>query len=270
MNRKQFYSVFMCLVLCSAASFAQEVWDLQKCIDYAYTNSITLQQADLAIDNAALTKKQNQFSRLPNLNGFTSFGFNFGRSIDPTTNQFESQNIRSNNFNLSTRMPIYSGGQITNSIKQSNYDMQAAEADKAASQNTVALNVASAYLNVLFMQDQLNISQNRLKQTKDQLAQTNKLIQAGSLPDANRIDLEAQQASDEQGLIVAENNVLLAYLQLKQVMNMDPGTPMEIERPNIIAPEVNLVESYTLEGLYSEALSTQPNIQANELRERSS
>lgn len=269
MKGKLILPALFCFVLLSGFAVAQETWNLEKCINYAFENSITLQQADLAIDNAALTKKQNQFSRLPNLNGSTSFGFNFGRSIDPTTNQFESQNIRSNTFNLSTNMPLYNGGQIMNSIKQSDLDMRAAEADKAATENTLALDVASAYLNVLFNQDQLSISQNRLKQTQDQLAQTNKLIQAGSLPEANRIDLEAQQAADEQGLILAENNVSLAYLSLKQLLNMDPNAPMEIDRPNLLAPEVNLVDSYSIENLYQKALGTQPNIEANELREQS-
>jgi hypothetical protein len=49
---------------------------------------------------------------LPNVNGNLSHGYNFGRTIDPFTNQFvESSAIRSNSFGISTGMVLFNGFQ---------------------------------------------------------------------------------------------------------------------------------------------------------------
>ena len=85
-------------------------------------------------------------------------GIQFGRTIDPTTNSFNSQNITSNSLSLSGGIPVYSGGQIKNSIIQSRIDMEAIRFDAATASNTLALNVAANYLNVLLAEEQLAIS----------------------------------------------------------------------------------------------------------------
>ena len=118
-------------------------------MEYATKNSISIKQAQNQINTAALAVKQNQANRLPQVNASVSGGIQFGRTIDPTTNSFNSQNITSNSLSLSGGIPVYNGGQIKNSIIQSRIDMEAIRFDAATTTNTLALNVAANYLNVL-------------------------------------------------------------------------------------------------------------------------
>ncbi len=269
MIRKFFFLLTICVFGISSIQ-AQEVWDLERCIRYAQENSFQVKQADISIQNSELTNKQSRLSRYPTLNGSGSYAFNFGRSIDPTTNQFESQTIQSNNWALQSGVVVYNGFQTKNSIKQSEFDIMAAKEDKNDIVNNLSLSVAQAYLQIMLVEDQITISKNRLQQTKDQMERTIKLINIGTLPASNKVDLEAQLASDEQVLIANENSLTLAYLSLKQLLNLDPYYDIRVDRPEVMVPVDGNPDNFTVDLLYAEALKSQPAILANEHRQKSS
>ena len=70
---------------------AQDNWDLRRCVDYAMANNITVQQADVQARLAALQTKLSRAQVIPTLGFNTQAGYQFGRNIDPTTNQFTNQ-----------------------------------------------------------------------------------------------------------------------------------------------------------------------------------
>ena len=101
---------FMALVPLQTA--AQEAWSLQRCLDHAFEHNIQIQLGQLGETSAAIGTQTATGAFLPNLNGNLSHGYNFGRTIDPFTNQFvESSAIRSNSFGLSTGMVLFNGFQ---------------------------------------------------------------------------------------------------------------------------------------------------------------
>ena len=268
MRNSPFY-IILCLLFSTTWSVAQDAWSLEKCVTYARDNSIQVKQAQISIDNAVLTEKQNKQARYPNLTGSSTYSSNFGRSIDPTTNTFDTRNIQSNSLSLNAGVQIYDGFQTKNAIKQSELDFLAAQADKERVINDLGLSIALAYLQVLLAQDQVTIAKNRLTQNQDQLDQTDRLIQAGTLPRANRYAIEAQIATDEQGVISAENALENAYLALKNQLDLDADFALEIERPEINLPSEGDLDVFTVEALYQQALSGQPQIKANDYRKQS-
>ncbi|MCB0580077.1 MAG: TolC family protein, partial [Phaeodactylibacter sp.] len=138
------------LVLFAAqAVHAQNTWPLEKCIQYAQQNNLSTKQAQYNIQDAQLVEKLNQFSRLPNVSARASAGYQFGRTIDPTTNSFNNQRIGFNSFAVEAGLTIYDGSRITNSVKQSKKDLEAARLDAQATTNDISLNIASAYLSIL-------------------------------------------------------------------------------------------------------------------------
>ena len=60
-------------------SFAQEEWDLRKCIDYAIEHNLSIKQQEATRDQNAVELNTARWSRLPNLNGNVGQSFNFGR-----------------------------------------------------------------------------------------------------------------------------------------------------------------------------------------------
>ena len=120
--------LMLCALTLSCTTFAQEAWSLQKCISHAKQNNLTLKQADLAVKQAELLEQGSRMARLPNVNGRGNFGYNYGRSIDPTTNAFNNTRTGFNNIGIDAGITVYNGGRIKNTIKQSQYDLLAAKA----------------------------------------------------------------------------------------------------------------------------------------------
>jgi outer membrane protein len=248
---------------------SQETWSLQRCIEYARTNSLSLKQAGNSIALAQLSEKQAILNRLPSASASTSAGYQFGRTIDPTTNSFNNQTIAFNSMSLSVGMNLFTGGLINNTIKQTKIDVKASEQDAATAFNNLALSVANSYLNILMTEEQLENANRRKTLSQDQLNQTEKLISAGSIPANDRLDVLAQLANDEQAIVQARNAVELNYLTLKNLMQIDPSTEMKVERPQFSIPTDANPSSLTLSEVYNTAVNTQPQILASELREES-
>jgi outer membrane protein len=262
--------LFFAVLLASATTgLSQKVWSLEECIEYARQNSLLAKQAQYNVRSSELQLKLDKFQRLPNLNATANIGEQFGRTIDPTSNLFVTQNVLFNGYQINASIPVFNGFRINNSVKQSKVNLQAAQLEGEATLNDLALQVAQAYLTILLSEEQVVNAQRQLELSQNQLDQALKQIAAGSLPDNDRYDFEAQLARDEQSLVVAQNNVDLNYLSLKQLMMLDPETEMEVEKPEVPRPAVD-PDQFDAREVFSTAMQTQPIIRANDLRLESS
>lgn len=260
--------LFTALLLCTSMS-AQETWSLERCIQYAQENNLTVQQAQANVRTALLAERQAKASRLPNVSASFNAGEQFGRTIDPTSNQFSTVATGYNSIGVSAGVGLFNGGLIHHSVKQANWDAKASQADGEQAANTLALQIAQAYLNILLFEEQEKNAQKRVATSTEQLNTTQKLIDAGTLPAADRYNILAQIAQGEQAAVQAQNSVELAYLSLKQLLQLEPDFDLRIERPAIIVPPDAQPEAVTLGPVYNTALGTQPNIRAADFRIKS-
>jgi len=201
------------------------------------------------------------------LNLSSSGGANFGRSIDPTTNQFVEQQIDNANANANASLLLFNAFRVINTIKQSVNDKAAAENDLTKAKNDVILSVITFYTSVIFNQELLQNAQFQLKTTQQQLERTKKLEQAGSVPFGNVLDLEAQDATNELNLIQRENNYNISLLQLKQSLQLPASTEMEVEVPALNVEDLSLDQ--TTEQIYDLARQNMPEIKAAVFRTES-
>jgi len=248
---------------------SQEVWSLEKCIQKAVINSLSMQQADVGLKGAKLTSEESRNARLPSVNGNLNGDASFGRTIDPVTNSFSNETRLSNSLGVFGSVTIYNGNRIRNTIRQSGFNEDAARADKENIESVLALQVAEAYLNVLFSLEQLENGKKQLEQTKSLLVQTDKLINAGTLPRADRLDIQATIAGNEQVIVTQQNNVDLNYLALKQLMTLEPDFDLTIEKPTVIIPNSADPETFVLRNIYNKAYNNQPIIKAGRVRLKS-
>ena len=265
-----FKTAFAALLLAAApGARAQDIWSLERCIVYAQDANFTVLQARANVKVAALAEKQAKAARLPNISINSNAGEQFGRTIDPTTNQFNTTNTGYNSPSLNAGVPIFNGGLIHHSVKQAVWNAQAANADAEQTSNDLALMVAQAYLNILLAEEQAESTRRRVDQSLRQLNVTQKLIEAGTVPMADRFNIEAQIARDEQTAVAAQNSVDLAYLNLKQLLQLEPDYDLRIERPQYEIPADVNPENYSLQPVYATALTNQPSIRAAEFRIKS-
>lgn len=263
---------YLFLFFLSSLGFSLQAqdWTLERCVQYALENNISVKQAELTARNADLSLDQNKYNRLPSVSASSSAGYNFGRTINPTTNSFENTRIGFNNLSVSANVNLFAGGRINHQIKQSGFDVQAAQQDAKNRQQQIALSVATNYLNALLGLEQLANAQTQLRQSQDQLERTQRLINAGQLPKNARLDLEAQVARNEQLVVDAQNAVDLSHLNLKQLLQLDATKDFQLDQPVIEIAEDMLVSEFNVEEVYQAALNTQASIAAAEARVASS
>ena len=258
------------LFSCSGA-IAQEQWTLEACIQTALENSLEIEQAIYKPNGVAWSEinvKQAQHNRYPSLSASSDLGLNFGRSINPVTNLFETQSILSNGFGLNSSVVLFNGFRIANSLRQAKVDLAASNEDVNQLKRDVALAVANNYLGVLFADENLAIAQSQLEVSTEQLAFTNKLIKAGSRPANEALDVEAQIATNEQAVITAENSKTIALLNLKQQLRLENNVEIEVVKPSEIEVYSD-VDVLTVEEVYSQAYQNQPSVRSAELNLKS-
>lgn len=258
------YTIFIFSVLNFAVQ-AQEIWDLKKCIDYALENNLQVKQTRLNQNLAEENYLRSKAATLPTINGFASHSYNFGRTIDPFTNQFATQTVQSNAFSLSANWILFNGFQTIYNIKQNNYALLANKYDLEKIKNDIALAVISAYLNILYLEEQNQIAEQQVLLSQKQVERVTLLLNAGIVAKGTLLDLQAQLANDELQKVNIQNQLELAYLNLMQLMELNTTEKIKIIKPQTVLPAENALNMSST-GIYQIALNNQPDIKAAELR----
>ena len=264
--RPYFYLLFLAL-LTGPLTAQSNSWSLDRAVGYALENNLQVRRLNYGVDNANLIALRNRRSRLPVVSGSTSGQVQFGRTINPVTNDFEQRNILSQNYGLTASMSFYGGGVIANNIRQAEINAETAQVDARVTSNDIALQVANSYLTILLLREQVANARTQLALFDDQLANIDALIEAGSRPAGDRYDLLAQQASARRALVDFENQAEVAQLNLQLLLELDPTEDFDVIAPNIDEiTEADLFGTYNLDEVLASARQVQPTIRAAELR----
>jgi outer membrane protein len=263
--------ILFCLLICIASLgphlFAQtaEKWDLRKCVDYAMKNNISVRQADVQSRIVALTYDQSRLSQFPSINLQNSAGSQFGRSIDPATNQFTNDKILFANHSLNVNLDLFNWFSKKNTIAANRFQAEAYVQGVEKAKNDIALNVANAYLQILLNSEQINISDVQVKQSVEQLGIIQIQVKEGALPELNLAEMEAQLANDSSTLITAKANYILSVLQLKALLNIDADQPFDVEIPPVELIPVEPLAELDPAAVYLLATANLPQQKINEL-----
>jgi outer membrane protein len=261
---KKVATILFHLALLMNAAFGQEILDLRQCITIAQAKNISLKQAALSLENGKLQVSQNKANRLPNLNASAGHTYNFGRSIDPFTNQFNNQSIQSNNFSLSSGVILFNGFQIQNSIKQSEQALAVNSKDLEVLNNNISLSVSSLYLQILLNEELLNNFVLQKSLTAAQLERANSMFAAGNVSKSSVVNLEAQLASDDNLIVSAKNSIRNSYAQLAALIQMDDYNAYRIAKPEL--PKNTDDKMASLNEIIQKAQTLMPEIEREKLR----
>jgi outer membrane protein len=97
------------------------------------------------------------------------------------------------------------------------------------------------------------------------LGNVKKQVDAGSLPELNLAEMEAQLANDSSTLITAQANYTLSILQLKALLNIDADKPFDVEIPPVELIPVEPLAELDPAAVYLLATTNLPQQKINEL-----
>lgn len=255
------------IAICIAAAFslcapAQRVMTLAQCIDYAVSHNVNVKRYANNVEQQKVQLSTARNSRLPDLTAGASQSFNFGRGLN-SENAYVNRNTQSTGFNLQTSVPLLTGGRIPNEIAMSRLNLQAATADLEHARQSIALQVAAAYLQAVYAAEVVKVQEAQVAFSKIQEDRISKLFNAGKSPESDMVEAHSQVAQDEMGRTQAKCDYKLAMLDLSQLLEL--SSPDSIE---IVAPQGET--SPTLpplpDRIFARAEGVKPEIQAEKLR----
>ena len=264
------FEIVAVLLGMTTGAFSQDnEWSLKRCLEYAIDNSLSVEQAKYGIDNAKINSKLAKSQRYPSLSFGTNVGLNFGRTVDPTTNDFITTNFLSNGAQFNTGVTLYNGGSINNQIQSALNEELATREDLNSSMINVAFDIARTYFNALLARENVQNIRVQRESTAKEIERMTKMIEVGTRAQAEIYDLEAQLATTDQDLAMSENSYEIAMVGLKALMNIGFGTEMILVEPNMSQSLYSDPDELSFEEAFKNALEFSPSNKAQEFRIKS-
>ncbi len=255
---------FATLGLAAFAQQSQNALSLQECINIALENNLKIKRSFYNVETYNVNLLQSKMAFLPSVNVGSSYGQNYGRALNPVSNEYVNRNSNTINVQGSASLTLFNGFKLQNTFKQSKKDFEASNEDMKRTQNDVRLNVATLYINVVFNKELYENAQYQLNSSQQQLDRISKQVAAGALSLSNKLSQEAQVATNEVNLINQENALNLSLLQLKQAMQVPISQVFDVVVPALDIKELAISE--TPEQVYAIALETMPEIKSAQLK----
>lgn len=251
------------VMVVSIPIFAQNHrWSLQECIVYAVEHNITVKQQENTRRQREVELNTSRNSRLPNLSGSVSQNFSFGRGLT-SQNTYANTNTSSTSFSIGSEVPIFTGFNIPNTIKLNQLNLKAATADLEKARNDIKLQVAAAYVDILYDIEISEVARRQISIDSMQLERLRMMFDNGKASEAQVSQQQATLSQDHLTFVQADNNYQLAILAMTQLL--------ELPSPEgfcIIVPDVNIEHALlsASDEVYTSALSIKPEIQAEQYR----
>lgn len=255
------------VAMSQAPLFAQQTITLKRATELVVENNLQVKQALFGEAISQENLIQSKYALYPNLNASTGPNFNFGRSIDPLTNQFVNQAITSLSGNISSSTPLFQGFQLVNQISQNKLQLEADKTNTQKVKNDLILLAVTNYMSVLNAQDVLTAAQQQFRFASQQQQVEQVFFDTGERTLADISQAKSQTAGAEFNVTNAQNQLDLAFLNLAQLLELDPSVPFQVEKPNV--DDVATVNAaYTAAQVFTTAAANFPDIRLAELRKQ--
>jgi len=227
-------------------------WTLEECVRYALDNNITIKLSELDVKNAAIDKKAAFGNFLPAVNANASHSWNVGLNQNITTGLLENQTTQYSSIGASVGVDIYKGLQNQNTLRRSKLSMIASQYQLLKMQEDISLNVANAFLEILFNKENLKVKKEQLSIDQKRLARSEEMVNAGTIPRGDLYDLKATEATDQQAIIVAENSLLISKLSLAQLLQLKEFADFDVVDDTKVEDENNIMAQSPID-IYNKA-----------------
>lgn len=266
-------TIILLITVCclSAQAQAQERWSLRQCIDYAIEHNVSIRQTANAAEQSAIEVNTAKWARLPNLNGSAGQSWNWGRTQTAVKNEdtgdyttmYVNTSSNGNSMSLSTSIPLFTGLQIPHQYALAKLNLKAAIADLEKAKEDIAINIASAYLQVLFNEELHQVALGQVELSREQYNRIQRLAELGKASASEVAEAKSRVAQDEMNAVQTNNNCRLALLDLSQLIELETPEGFALEAPT---PHLELAPLTPPDEIYQTALAGKASIQAAQYR----
>lgn len=229
--------VFM-IIIAGCLSFmiaSAQVMTMDECMAYAVEHSVSVGKQENVLDNAKMNYRQSVASLLPSVSASVSASTNFGRSIDPETNSYTTVSTFGNSYGLSASMPLFAGLRYVNTIRAAKVARERGYTDLQIARDRVAMEVMKVYADVLYYKGAVAIAEERLSASRNTHRQARKLYELGLKSAAEVAEIVSQEANYDYLLMEQQNNLEMAWIALREVMNYPQDSSFDVTEEGAMA-----------------------------------
>jgi outer membrane protein len=252
------------LFLMSGNLIAQQdgVWTLEKCIEYALDQNITVRKTELSNNRLGLYAEQARAQRLPSASA--SIGQNFNWTKSTATGESGLTGSNGSSYSLSSGITIFNASRLKNLIKQADLDIESGKYSLATTKESISLSILNAYLQILYAEELVKNSEKQIESTASQLnlAQERLLLQVISQADLAQV--KSQLASEKLTLANAQSQLAIAKVNLMQLMELPVTDNFNISHPDL-GENINQNRIPDVKSVFEKALSIKPQIKNAEI-----
>ena len=242
---------------------AQQGWTLDRCIDYALENNIQIRQSDIAARTRDVDLNSARSNRLPGVSASASQSWSFGRSLT-IDNTYANTNTASTSFSIGTDMTLFAGGRISGNIQNARLGLDAAMADLERIKDDVRVQVAQAFIQIVYNRSILDVAQGQVTIDSMQVERLTALAAIGKASSAEVASQKATLAQSQLSVTQAQNNLNMSILTLTQLLELPSPEGFDVIQPDADDIEFSIPDSP--EQIYAQALDIKPAVKSEEIR----
>ncbi|MDB9731200.1 TolC family protein, partial [Flavobacteriaceae bacterium] len=123
----------------------------------------------------------------------------------------------------------------------------------------IRLAVANSYLQVLSGKESTKVAQAQLEVSMKDLERTRALSASGVVPQGDVLEIEATVAAQEQQLVIAQNNVIIARIALAQLLQITDYVNFDIAEEDFLLPNSRILDQ-SPKDIFEKALTFRNDI----------
>ncbi|WP_366144921.1 TolC family protein [Flavicella sp.] len=255
--------VFIGLLLCCFSTFAQKTWSLSDCILYSLENNISIQQSELDLETAEISKRGAIGNFLPNLTSSIGHSWNTGLNPDPTTNLNVTATTQNSSLGINSNVMLYDGLRNIRQLHKANLGILANQYQLDDMKDNISLNIINAYLQVAFNKESLKTVKRQFEINEAEYDRSKELAEAGTIPKGDLLEFESNLATQSQQIINSENQVRISQINLANILSIVDYKSFRITDSIEIA-STTILEKTPFE-IYLKALETRNDIKNAEV-----
>lgn len=246
-----------------------DAWTLDACIQQALKANVSVQKARLSVAKSEEYSAQSQASRMPSVSASASQNFTWSKSIDATTGEYGAyEGGNSSSYGVNGNVTLFNGFKTNHSIRQSKLNLESSLLDVQTVEESVELNVLSAYVQMLYAREQVANAANQVAVTEQQLKLAEERMKLGSVSRSDYLQIKSSLSSERLTLADAQGTLAMARINLLQLMEMPVNDLFDVASPSVDSLVATLATT-DAQAIYMQALQQKPQVKSAALQTQS-
>lgn len=252
MNTNNIFNIVILSMAVSVASAQEKTcfWTMDHCMRYAVEHSTDVKKKQYETSTYHAQYKSAVASFFPTVNAGIGGQYNWGRSIDPETNVYNTVTTFNNDYELYGSLNLFDGGQTINLWKQAKVGRQQGLNDIQKAKDDKTIEVMQAFVDVAYNEGCIKLAADKLADSRQLLHKTERQKELGIKGNPDVAQIKAQVAEDDYNLTHQQNLYNTALLNLKSAMNFSISDTLMLDTllqdvtPSLRIEDVNNLYNY--------------------------